>query len=87
LIVLTQVGATVQAAAPEVSRARVLSLFTSVRVGGQGVGAVCFGLLGEAVGVRDAMLVAAGGFLLAAVVHRWRPLEVDALVVPAATGA
>jgi predicted MFS family arabinose efflux permease len=79
LILLTQVGATVQFAAPDGTRARVLSVFTSIRVGGQGVGALCFGLLGQAIGVGNAMLVAGGGFLLAAVVTYWRPPKLDVL--------
>jgi predicted MFS family arabinose efflux permease len=85
LMLLTQVGATVQSAAPDGSRARVLSVFTSVRVGGQGVGAVCFGLLGQAIGVGNGMLVAGGGFLVAAIVTHRRPATVDVLAVPAVT--
>jgi predicted MFS family arabinose efflux permease len=87
LILLTQVGAAVQFAAPDGSRARTFSVFTSIRVGGQGVGAVCFGLLGAAIGAGNAMLAAGGGFLLAAAVTRWRPPEVDVLAVPTSTPA
>jgi predicted MFS family arabinose efflux permease len=84
LILLTQQGASSQFAAPDASRARTLSVFTSIRVGGQGLGAVCFGLLGEGIGVRAAMWVAGGGFLLGAVITRWRPPQLDVLAAPAA---
>jgi predicted MFS family arabinose efflux permease len=86
LVLQTQVGATVQFAAPDGSRARTLSVFTSIRVGGQGIGAICFGLLGEAIGVGPAMMVAGGGFFLGAALTRWRPPELDVLAAHAPAG-
>jgi predicted MFS family arabinose efflux permease len=73
LVMQTQLGATVQVSASDQARARTLSVFTSLRVGGQGIGAIGFGLLGQATGAGPAMIVAGAGFGVSALVAMYRP--------------
>ena len=66
LFVQTLLGSRMQLSCPGRIRARVLGLFQSIRVGGQGLGALAWGELARHTGLRSAVLLAAAGMAVAA---------------------
>jgi predicted MFS family arabinose efflux permease len=66
LAVQTLLGSSMLLACPDRVRARALGLFQSIRIGGQGLGALAWGALAGHAGLRCAMLLAAAGMAVAA---------------------
>ena len=75
LAVLANLNATMQLFLPGWVRARGLSTYQIVFVGGQGVAALVWGLLAEELGLQAVFLAAAGLMLAGAVSLRWWPLH------------
>ena len=75
LAVLASLNATMQLFLPGWVRARGLSTYQIVFVGGQGVAALVWGLLAEEFGLQAIFLAAAGLMLAGAVSLRWWPLH------------
>ena len=75
LAVLASLNATMQLFLPGWVRARGLSTYQIVFVGGQGVAALVWGLLAEEFGLQAVFLAAAGLMLAGAVSLRWWPLH------------
>jgi predicted MFS family arabinose efflux permease len=66
LVVQTLLGSRMQLSCPDRVRARVLGLFQSIRIGGQGLAALAWGELARHTGLRSAALLAAAGMAVAA---------------------
>jgi MFS family permease len=66
IAVLTQLGVAVQSNLPDWVRARGLAVYLMVFYGGMAAGSALWGGLAEAMSIRDALLVAAAGGALAA---------------------
>jgi len=75
LAVLASLNATMQLFLPGWVRARGLSTYQIVFVGGQGVAALVWGLLAERFGLEAVFLAAAGLMLAGAASLRWWPLH------------
>jgi MFS family permease len=75
LAVLANLNATMQLFLPGWVRARGLSTYQIVFVGGQGLAALVWGLLAEELGLQAVFLAAAGLMLAGAVSLRWWPLH------------
>ncbi|MGX7678545.1 MFS transporter [Jatrophihabitans sp. DSM 45814] len=74
LVVQTRLGASIQVAAPDAARARTISVFQSVRLGGQGIGALAWGGLAQVTSVIAAFGFAAGSLAVGAFAILWWPL-------------
>jgi MFS family permease len=72
--VLSTLNANAQIVLPAWVRARALSYYLVVFMGGQALGGVAWGLVATAYGVRSALFVAAGLLVASAVVARWAVL-------------
>jgi len=74
LAVQTLLGSTLQLACPDDVRARTISLFQSIRIGGQGVGALLWGAIAQYAGLPLAATLAALGMAVAALAVLRYPL-------------
>ncbi|MBU4214234.1 MAG: MFS transporter [Actinobacteria bacterium] len=74
LVVLSTFSTTLQLTLPAWVRARGMATYLIVLVGGQGVGAVAWGLIAEKVGIGHALLIATGLLLLGVLSQAWWPL-------------
>jgi MFS family permease len=66
IAVQSTLGATAQLLLPTWARARALAYFQLVFMGGQAIGALAWGVVADAFGLRAAFLIPAGGLVLAA---------------------
>jgi MFS family permease len=73
IIVLSIVNARLEMVLPAWIRARGLSMYQMLLFGGQAVGAVVWGAIGETIGIVPAFLIAAGVLLVGIASFRWWP--------------
>jgi MFS family permease len=74
LVVLSTFSTTLQLTLPAWVRARGMSTYLIVLIGGQGVGAVAWGLVAENVGIGHALVIATGLLLFGVLSQAWWPL-------------
>ncbi len=83
IAVLSTLNATAQTVLPDWVRGRGLALYLTVFFGAMTLGSLLWGQLASAVGLREALAIAAVvGTLLALLAHRWRLPEGDADLTP-----
>lgn len=77
LVGLSTLNTVLQLALPRWVRARALAVYLMVFLGGQGVGALVWGLVAGPLGTATTLLVAAGLLVLSALTLRWLPVRAE----------